>query len=64
MNHRNTVNMAGLCQNPLKENVLESKICDAICKCRNRIAREFRQKSKCSQRLQLLALPKNYWDAF
>ncbi|HHW9081558.1 TPA: DUF4150 domain-containing protein [Salmonella enterica] len=46
MNHRNTVNMAGLCQNPLKENVLESKICDAICKCRNRIAREFRQKIK------------------
>ncbi|EOX8567418.1 DUF4150 domain-containing protein [Salmonella bongori] len=46
MNHRNTVNMAGLCQNPLKENVLESKICDAICKCRNRVAREFRQKIK------------------
>lgn len=38
--------MAGLCQNPLKENVLESKICDAICKCRNRVAREFRQKIK------------------
>lgn len=46
MNHRNTVNMAGLCQNPLKENVLESKIFDAICKCRNRVAREFRQKIK------------------
>lgn len=46
MNHRNTVNMSGLCQNPLKENVLESKICDAICKCRNRVAREFRQKIK------------------
>lgn len=44
MNHRNTVNMAGLCQSPLKKNSLESAICDAICKCRNLIAQEFRQK--------------------
>lgn len=44
MNHRNTVNMSGLCQSPLKKNTLESDICDAICKCRNLIVQEFRKK--------------------
>ncbi|WP_238485448.1 DUF4150 domain-containing protein [Rahnella ecdela] len=44
MNHHNTVNMAGLCQADLTQFELIDKICEAICKCRNLIAQEFRKQ--------------------
>lgn len=56
MNHKNTVNMAGLCQIRLPEQVLDKKICDAICKCRNRSAREFRQITKAFSESPALSL--------
>lgn len=48
--------MAGLCQIRLPEPVLDKKICDAICKCRNRSAREFRQISRAFSESSTLVL--------
>lgn len=44
MNHKNTVNMAGLTQPTIEDTDLGANICLAICKCRNLFAQEFRKK--------------------
>jgi hypothetical protein len=48
MNHRNTVNMAGLWQKDLPPG-LEQKICDAICECRKKFAPTVTQLSQAAQ---------------
>lgn len=64
MNHRNTVNLAGLCQSPLKQINLEDKICDAICKCRNLVAQEFRDKIQSFSIAPSLALAREIISRF
>lgn len=64
MNHRNTVNMAGLCQARLSQFELEEKICEAICKCRNLIAAEFRQKIQTFTVSPTLSLAKEMMTRF